>query len=324
MDTMHLETRDIHTWVQTAGQGEPIIFVHGALLNLDLWRRQLAELSRDFHCIAYDLRGHGRTGPSRLPRYSTDVFADDLLAVFQALGLEKAILCGLSFGGMIVQNFASRFPRRVTRLILCDTGVSMRYFLSDKLFNSAVGVTTPALISLLGVRRFRLFTQQLNRRIGHTHWVSKSGEGLKLAHQSMEMIGPREMIKIFEALLGFNGTRLHRPAVPVLILNGRHDSPLILRQGQILQRLYGKAEYELVPVASHLSNVDNPIYFHLVMERFLRHTSKPLFLPRAEASYSSVGCSRPEVQAGGSLAGNDSSKDSSTRDSSALALSASS
>jgi pimeloyl-ACP methyl ester carboxylesterase len=276
MDTMQIETRDIRTWVQTAGQGEPIVFVHGALLNSDLWRRQLDELSRGFHCIAYDLRGHGRTGPSRLRRYSTDVFADDLLAVLQVFSLEQATLCGLSLGGMIAQTFASRFPHRVRRLILCDTGVSTRYFLSDKLFNSALGATTPALISLLGVRRFRIFTQQLNRRIGHTHWVSKSGEGLRFAHESMEMIGPREMIKIFDALLGFNGTQLRRPEVPVLIMNGQHDSPLILRQGKILQRLYRKAEYELIPVASHLSNVDNPVYFHLAMERFLRNSSKAI------------------------------------------------
>jgi 3-oxoadipate enol-lactonase len=270
MYTALIETGDIRTWVQTVGQGESIIFIHGALLNSHLWRRQLNELSRGFHCIAYDLRGHGRTGPSSVRRYSTEVFADDLLAIYRALGIEKATLCGLSLGGMIAQNFASRFPDRVHRLILCDTGVSTRYFLSDKLFNSAVGATTPALISFLGVPRFRLFTQQLNRRIGHTHWVSKSGEGLKFAHEAMEMIGPREMIKIFDAVLGFNGTRLHRPAVPVLIMNGQHDSPLILRQGKILQRLYRGAEYELIPVASHLSNLDNPIYFHLVIERFLR------------------------------------------------------
>jgi 3-oxoadipate enol-lactonase len=281
MHTMLIETGDIRTWVQTAGEGEPIIFLHGALLNSDLWKRQLDHLSRGFHCIAFDLRGHGRTGPSAVRRYSTNVFVDDLLAVFQAFDLEKATLCGLSFGGMIAQNFASKFPDRVRRLILCDTGVSTRYFLSDKLFNSAVGAATPALISFLGVRRFRLFTQQLNRIIGHTHWVSKSGEGLRFAREAMEMIGPREMIKIFDAVLGFDGTRFHRPEVPVLIMNGQHDSPLILRQGEILQRLYGGAEYELIPVASHLSNLDNPIYFHLVMERFLRHSPErvPAFPP---------------------------------------------
>jgi hypothetical protein len=59
-------------------------------------------------------------------------------------------------------------------------------------------------------------------------------------------------------------------------MNGQHDSPLILRQGKILQRLYRKAEYELIPVASHLSNVDNPVYFHLAMERFLRNSSKAI------------------------------------------------
>jgi 3-oxoadipate enol-lactonase len=270
MLTKFVQASGINMFVRTAGaKGEPIIFIHGALLNSDLWIRQINDLARGWRCFAYDLRGHGRTGPSHLTRYTSQLYADDLLGLLDALALEKPILCGLSLGGMIAQTFADKYPDRVSRLILCDTGVSTRYFLSDRLYNSAVAWTVPFLIPSLGVPRFRQFTHRVNQYIGHREWVSKSGEGLRFAQIAMEKVDPGEMVKIFGAVLSFNGTTLRRPDIPTLIVNGEFDSPLIMRQAGVLQRLYPNADYRVIPVASHLSNLDNPMFFRLTLERFL-------------------------------------------------------
>ncbi len=265
-----VDGRGIRTFCYSAGKkGTPIIFIHGALLNADLWIRQLLDLSRHWRCFAYDLRGHGRTGPSALSRYTTQTYADDLSALLDALELEKPVLCGLSLGGMIAQTFAASHPERVSRLILCDTGLSTSYFLSDRLYNSAVGWTVPFLIPSLGVPRFREFTRQVNHFIGHRHWVSRTTEGERFAHMAMEKVDPREMVKIFGAVLSFNGTMLRHPGIPTLILNGEFDSPLILRQAPVLRRVCRGAEYRIIPAASHLSNLDNPTFFRIAVEKFL-------------------------------------------------------
>jgi pimeloyl-ACP methyl ester carboxylesterase len=287
--TKFVETRGIRTFVYSAGsRGEPIIFVHGALLNADLWIRQLHDFAAGWRCFAYDLRGHGKTGPSDLRRYSTATYAEDLLALLDALSLKSAVLCGLSLGGMIAQTFAALYPERVSRLILCDTGVSTTYFLTDRVYNSAVAWTVPFLIPSLGVSRFRQLTHRINRCIGHSQWVSTTSEGSQFAQAAMEKVDPREMLKIFGAVLGFNGTLLDRPQVPTLILNGEFDSPLIMRQARLLQRHCGEASYHVVPAASHLSNVDNPTFFRLAVQRFLGPSAEPLKSHYALAPKTSV------------------------------------
>src|SRR5579864_8024016 len=112
MNRFFVKTRRGRTFVQTLGTGPPLVFIHGALLNSDLWLPQINAFSDLFECVAFDLRGHGRTGPSNLQRYSTGTFAEDLAELLEALELHRPILCGLSMGGMIAQSFAARYPER--------------------------------------------------------------------------------------------------------------------------------------------------------------------------------------------------------------------
>jgi pimeloyl-ACP methyl ester carboxylesterase len=261
-----LETKGLRTFVQTAGRGTPIVFIHGALLNSDLWQGQLETLSHQFQCIAYDLRGHGRSGKTALKRYSAALFARDLLAILDALRIEKPILCGLSLGGMIAQTFAARYPHRVRGLILCDTAISTRYHLSDRLISEFVGIVTPSAVSLLGTKRLRFFTQFMN---GHRKWVSQTEEGVQFAERAISMIEPAEVVKIINAVRTFHSVILRRPPLPVLMINGEEDSPLILRQATMLQRVYPGSSYRLIPGAGHLSNIDKPEVFHAAVSDFL-------------------------------------------------------
>jgi pimeloyl-ACP methyl ester carboxylesterase len=265
-----LETKGLRTFVQTAGRGRPIVFIHGALLNSDLWQRQFETLSHRYQCIAYDLRGHGRSGKTPIKRYSAALFARDLLAILDALRIEKPILCGLSLGGMIAQTFAARYPHRVRGLILCDTAISTRYHLSDRLIGEFVGIVTPSAVSLLGPKRLRLFTQFMN---GHRKWQSQTEEGVQFAEKAIAMIEPAEVVKIINAVRTFHSVIIRRPPVPVLMINGEEDSPLILRQATILQRVYPGSRYVLVPGAGHLSNIDKPGVFHAAVSEFVKNES---------------------------------------------------
>jgi pimeloyl-ACP methyl ester carboxylesterase len=263
-----LETKGSRTFVQTAGRGRPIVFIHGALLNSDLWQRQFETLSHRYQCIAYDLRGHGRSGKTPIKRYSAALFARDLLAILDALRIEKPILCGLSLGGMIAQTFAARYPHRVRGLILCNTAISTRYHLSDRLIGEFVGIVTPSAVNLLGTKRLRFFTQFMN---GHRKWMSQTEDGVQFAEKAIAMIEPAEVVKIINAVRTFHSVFLRRPAIPVLMINGEEDSPLILRQATILQRVYPGSRYVLIPGAGHLSNIDKPGVFHTAVSEFVKN-----------------------------------------------------
>jgi pimeloyl-ACP methyl ester carboxylesterase len=268
MDRFFVETRRGRTYVQTHGTGVPLVLIHGALLNSNLWSRQIETFSDLFECVAYDLRGHGRSDPSDLKRYTVGTFADDLAEILDALELRRPILCGLSIGGMIAQSFAARYPERVRALVLCDTGVSTCHYLTDRILNQAIGLVTPTAM-LLGVSEFRRFTHLINQCFGDHSWVAQTEKSVDFVSDAVRMVKPQEVVKIVTALRKFDSSPLYRPKVPALILNGESDSPFILRHAKILQQAYPGANYRIIPKAGHLANLDNPEIFDLMMLEFL-------------------------------------------------------
>jgi pimeloyl-ACP methyl ester carboxylesterase len=268
MDSYFVETRRGRTYVQAQGTGAPLVFIHGALLNSDLWTQQIETFSDLFACIAYDLRGHGRTGPTDLKRYTVGTFAEDLAEILDALELRRPILCGLSIGGMIAQSFAAKYPERVRALVLCDTGVSTCHYLTDRILNQAIGLVTPT-ATLLGVPEFRRFTHLINQCFGDRSWVTQTEKSVDFVANAVGMVKPQEVVKIVTALRKFDSSRLYRPKIPALILNGDSDSPFILRHAKILQQAYPGADYRIISKAGHLANLDNPETFDLMLLEFL-------------------------------------------------------
>jgi pimeloyl-ACP methyl ester carboxylesterase len=105
------------------GAGPPIVFVHGALVNANLWRKVVAELASDFRCIALDMPfgAHVEAMPADAD-LSPPAVADLVAAALEALDLERVTLVGNDTGGAICQLVITRHPERIDRLVLtsCD------------------------------------------------------------------------------------------------------------------------------------------------------------------------------------------------------------
>ncbi|HEX4809574.1 MAG TPA: alpha/beta hydrolase [Bryobacteraceae bacterium] len=106
-----------------AGDGPVALFVHGVLLNGQLWRHQLEELSSVRRCIALDLLAHGDTEITNHQDLSVTANANMLREFLDALGIDQVDLVGNDSGGGIAQIFAALHPSRVRTLTLtdCDT-----------------------------------------------------------------------------------------------------------------------------------------------------------------------------------------------------------
>ena len=102
-----------------AGSGTPLLLVHGWPLDRTMWTGQLGGLATYARVLAPDLRGFG--GSSVRPPYSIDQYADDLVAFLDALGLARAVVCGLSMGGYVAFSLLRRYRDRVRGLVLADT-----------------------------------------------------------------------------------------------------------------------------------------------------------------------------------------------------------
>ncbi len=101
------------------GEGPPVVFSHGWPLNSDAWEDQMIFLAeRGYRCIAHDRRGHGRSSQPWNGN-EMDTYADDLLAVVDALDLKKAVHVGHSTGGGEVARYIGRYgTRRVAKAVL--------------------------------------------------------------------------------------------------------------------------------------------------------------------------------------------------------------
>ena len=109
----------IDLYYESTGEGPAVVFLHGAGGNHISWWQQVPAFEKQYRCITIDHRGFasstdpGGEGASR--------FADDLEALLDRLGIERAALVAQSMGGRTASEFALRRPQRVWALVMCDT-----------------------------------------------------------------------------------------------------------------------------------------------------------------------------------------------------------
>jgi 3-oxoadipate enol-lactonase len=113
-------TVDLHHLDEGAPDA-PVLVLSGSLgSTLEMWRPQMAALTQQFRVIRIDHRGHGGS-PVPAGPYRVADLAEDVLALFDRLGLERVAWCGLSLGGMVGMHLASSAPDRISSLTLCCT-----------------------------------------------------------------------------------------------------------------------------------------------------------------------------------------------------------
>ena len=110
---MYVEANNARFWVEQAGEGQPVVFLHFGLGGWRVFEPELRALADRFRCVAYDRRFVGRTEAPAEP-YS-DV--EDVIALLDALGIEQAALVGLSGGGKLALDVAFAHPERVLALV---------------------------------------------------------------------------------------------------------------------------------------------------------------------------------------------------------------
>jgi 3-oxoadipate enol-lactonase len=123
----------------------PVLVLSGSLgSTVEMWRPQVAPLTERFRLIRVDHRGHGGSPVPPGPYRVADL-AGDVLALLDALGLDRVAWCGLSMGGMVGMHLASEAPERLTSLTLCCTSAHFPdpSVWSDRIAAVAEGGTAP-------------------------------------------------------------------------------------------------------------------------------------------------------------------------------------
>ena len=244
-----------------AGNGWPVLLLHAFPLNADMWRPQLERLVNGWRYIAPDLRGFG---PERLtPAASMDDFADDVVALLDALEIEKATIGGLSMGGYVTFALLRRAPERFNAVVLADTrstadtgdGRAARGKMIDTLRSSGVAAVVDEMMpKLLGetTRRERPQVADHVRDIA----LMNAAEGVAGAVAAM-----RDRPD--------STPQLARISVPVLLIVGEEDTLTPPTDSEAMRADIGRAHLVDIPRAGHLSNLEAPDPFSAALADFL-------------------------------------------------------
>lgn len=123
---------------QSVGQGQPLLLLHGLFGSGDNWGIIAKHFSSDFQVISVDLRNHGRSPHHASQTY--DEMADDLIALLDALDVDSIHLLGHSLGGKVAMQFATRYPKRLNKLIIVDMAMRAYQDTHTHLIDAMLGV----------------------------------------------------------------------------------------------------------------------------------------------------------------------------------------
>ncbi|WP_435194220.1 alpha/beta fold hydrolase [Natronomonas sp. EA1] len=264
-----VRTNGITTHYERRGEGRPVVFIHGSIVDRSMWAAQLDALADDYTVVSYDLRGHGHTGGSAVDRYTIELFADDLAALVDALGLDRPVLCGLSMGGLIAQLYAARHPDRVSGLVLADTFTPPILSRGEWLLRRVVLPFFTYPVRLVGYERVEKVNVWVTERL-----VAGAGgdyETIEALREDAPVMSTSEFTKVMRAMARFHEESVDRSqlTMPVLVLYGENELPFVKRHAAALAAALPDVEVEEVPGGGHASNLDNPAFFTDALREFL-------------------------------------------------------
>jgi pimeloyl-ACP methyl ester carboxylesterase len=247
-----------------SGVGEPILLIHGAYVNSDIWHYQQVYFKKHFKVINVDLRGHGQTPASELPEYSVGTFGEDLVHLMDELHLKKTTIFGLSLGAMVAQYMAANYPSRVNGIVLVGATASLRLNLLERVVTTFIFPKWVAmkLFSRLETREFMKISFALTWFMLGNKWLGNNQTREKIRGAIIQV--PREELKkIYNAIHSFRKQNLDSGDYPVLLINGENDSPVIHRHTRYLNKKIGARASQLeIKTAGHACNHDQPLIFN--------------------------------------------------------------
>jgi 3-oxoadipate enol-lactonase len=245
----------------SAGEGRPILFLHGVGGAARQFGPQLAQFGRSWQAIAWDMPGYSGSAP--LPLVTIDALAAALGGFIAALGLERPVLVGHSLGGMVVQRLLVEAPHAASAVVLAQT-------------SAAFGGHDPAwseafLRQQLGpLDEGRSMAELAPSLVAAMVGEAPDPTGIALAEDCLAETPDATYRDSIQALPGFDlREALPRIAVPTLVLAGSRDPNAPAAGMERMAALIPGARFVVLEGAGHLAHLEQPARFNAAVEAFL-------------------------------------------------------
>ena len=269
----YINVKGVNTRYWTAGDKGPILLlIHGFGASIEIWQHNIEPLAKFYRVYAIDLVGFGRTDKyegTYTPTFMVQ-FIDNALT---ALNLDKVTLIGLSMGGGLSILYNLSFPHKVDKLVLVDSGgLGKEIIFSLRLMSLPfLGelITKPSRnMVYLFFKPAVLNPSQLKGQFTDIYYELFSLPG---AQMSMLKV-LRSMCTIFgvkKNILNETMMNLHRIISPTLIIWGKQDAVIPLKQAYYAKEKIPDSKLHIVEQCGHMPNFEKPEEFNRVVLDFL-------------------------------------------------------
>jgi pimeloyl-ACP methyl ester carboxylesterase len=282
----HATTDDgVKLYYEEAGEGTTMVFVHEFAGDHRSWEPQMRYFSRRYRCVSYNARGYP---PSEVPpqgdRYSQDRARDDIRAILDHLGVEKAHVVGLSMGGFATLHFGFAYPDRAHSLVVAGCGYGAERDRREQ-FREETEATAKFIETTTG----EAFAARYGEGPTRVQFQNKDPRGWRefrdmLAEHSLE-----------GAALTMRGVQKERPSlfdleekmraltVPTLVVTGDEDEPC-LAPNVFMKRTIPSAALVVLANSGHTINLEEPEMFNATVADFVAQVEAgrwPLRDPRS-------------------------------------------
>lgn len=264
-----------------AGQGDPVVFIHGLISDHRTWTVEMQALSKTHHVIAPDLFGHGviddSDGGLREFDFSLGGHAGAIRDLLDTLGLKQVTVVGHSLGGGIAMELAYLFPDRVKALILVSSGglgpqlnpaLRLATLPGSELVLPIIasswvrncGNTALGLMSRIGLPSVTASTEAAWLGMGTFNNAANRRAFLATSRAVIDLAG--QTVSALPRLAGLAGR-------PVLVVWGGRDRLIPASHADAVKDALPGSRVEIFARAGHFPHLDEPERFHLVLSDFL-------------------------------------------------------
>ncbi len=247
----YIERGGARIFFTSQGQGPAVLLSHGFSATNVMWAGQIAAFKSRYQLITWDMLGHGESdSPDDPALYTPEGTVQDMAAILDACGINRAVIGGHSLGGFMSLAFHLTFPRRVRALMLFNTGPGYKSGEARAEWN------------VMTEKQARAFATKGLAAVGHSEEMQlgthRSAKGLE--HGSRGMLAQADA-RIIDSLPGIE--------VPALVLVGEKDRGYLAAADYMAGKI-PDGRKALIADAGHAANIHQPAAFNAAMGEFLQ------------------------------------------------------
>jgi 2-hydroxy-6-oxo-octa-2,4-dienoate hydrolase len=254
----------IRTNVLQTGAGAPVVLVHGSGPGVTAyanWRLTIPDLATRFRVIAPDMAGFGRS--DKPGGYGMKLWTEQLLALLDALGLEKVSLVGNSFGGGLALRVAAEHPDRVHRMVLMGA-VGVDFPITEGL--DAVWGYQPSVENMRRIMDYFAYSRELvSDELAEVRYQASIQPGAQEAFSAM-FPAPRQR---WVQELATDEDLIREIPHETLIVHGRDDQVIPMANSARLHTLIERSELHVFGRCGHWTQIEWAAEFNQLLIRFL-------------------------------------------------------